>query len=73
MDKLNEGSVVICDSGQIGCIVQLDGQQAFVLLKNMGIWHGIVNRLREPQDQADIDACPLEIERKVKFDKVDRD
>lgn len=71
-DSFNDGDVVICDSGQSGCLVGIDGQDVWVLLKNGDIWIGSTKRLRKPQDQADLDACPLDVERNVKPEKIVR-
>jgi hypothetical protein len=72
-DYLIEGSVVICDSGQAGTLTHLDRAEACVLLRNGELWHGIVNRLRKPQDDADLAACPIDVERVVKTKKIIRD
>lgn len=68
-----EGSVVICDTGQAGTVTHLDGSDASVLLRNSEMWHGMVNRLRAPQSQADLDACPIEVEKTPKLQKISRD
>ena len=63
MDSFEEGSVVILATTiQIGTIVHL-GKDAWVLLKCGDIWVGNPRELRFPQDQADIDACVLNVER----------
>jgi hypothetical protein len=72
-DYLKEGSVCICDTGQSGTLTHLDGKEASVLLLNLEMWHGITNRLRLPQDQADLNACPLNVEREVPMKRVSRD
>ncbi len=64
MDNFVEGSVAItCDTGQSGCVIQLDGSKAYVLLKNNDLWHGLVKQLRQPQDEADLASCPLNVDR----------
>ncbi len=60
---LKEGDIVICDTGQSGCLTHLDGNGASVLLLNLCMWHGPVHGLRKPQDDADLSACPLEVDR----------
>ena len=72
MNDIKEGSIVICDSGQSGCLTHLDGREASVLLKNLDMWHGLVNKLRLPQDEADLEACPLNVDREPKMEKVSR-
>ena len=62
MKKLREGSVVIVSTGQAGTITHID-TQAQVLLANGDLWHGPEHGCRFPQDQADLDACPLEVDR----------
>lgn len=71
--SLEEGSVIICPTGQSGCLVQLEGCEACVLLKNLEMWHGTSNRLRLPQDDADLAACPFNVERNVPIKRVTRD
>lgn len=56
MNEINEGSVVIVQSGQIGTIVQLSGD-AWVLLSNGNIWIGNANMMHVPQSQEEIDAA----------------
>jgi hypothetical protein len=73
MEKIELGSVVISDTGQSGCVTHLDGQEASVLLLNRDMWHGMVNRLRVPQDQVDLDSCPLDVERKENVERRRRD
>ena len=63
MDDFKEGSVVVVSTGQAGTISHLDGMEACVLLRNMELWHGMVNRLHFPQSQQHLDACPINVER----------
>jgi hypothetical protein len=63
-NSFREGDVVICGSGQAGSLVQ-EGSDVWVLLTNGDIWTGPENRIRHPQDQADLDAAPLEVEKIV--------
>lgn len=63
MNNIFEGSVVICGSGQSGSIIQMDSKNVWVLLKNSNIWIGPMHQVRLPQDQEDLDSCPLEVER----------
>lgn len=69
MNKIVEGSVVITKTTQAGTVIQIDGSEAWVLLANGDIWTGAVHFVREPQDQADLDSCPLEVERFVEREK----
>ena len=63
MSEFIDGSVAICATGQAGTIIQLTGNEAWVLLRNGDIWVGLINRIRLPQDSADLEACPIDIER----------
>jgi len=63
MSDFVEGVVVICGSGQAGSIVQIDGRDVWVLLRNGDVWVGSSNQCRIPQDEADLNACPLDVER----------
>ncbi len=71
MNNIDEGSVVICSTTQAGTVIQA-GSEVWVLLANGDIWTGPAHGLREPQDQADLDACPLEVERFVEREKAKR-
>lgn len=63
MNDINEGSVVIVNSGQIGTVVQLSGD-AWVLLSNGNIWIGNPNMTHIPQSQEEIDlAAALNLDR----------
>ena len=55
--------VVIVSTGQAGTIMQSSAGQLWVLLRNYDVWTGDSNRVRLPQDQADLDACPVDVER----------
>jgi len=57
-----EGQVVIVSSSQAGTIIQIDSS-IWVFLANSDIWVGTEHEVRFPQDQADLDACPLNVER----------
>lgn len=61
--QFKEGSVVICNTGQAGTLVQIAGKEVWVLLRNSDVWVGQVHHIRSPQDQADLDACPIDVER----------
>lgn len=62
---MREGDVVIVgDTGQVGTLTYIGGPgQTQVLLRNGDVWTGDLNRLRLPQDQAEVDAAPLNVER----------
>ena len=73
MKQFNEGDVVISGTGQAGSIVQISGSDCWVLLCNRDIWVGSPHQVRHPQDQADLDAAPLNVERKpAPFVRSDR-
>jgi hypothetical protein len=61
--EMNEGIVVIVDSGQAGTICQIAGNECWVFLANHDIWVGQMGRIRLPQDEADLAACPLDVDR----------
>lgn len=61
---MNEGSVVICDTGQAGTLIWKVADQASVLLQSGEIWTGAVHSLRKPQDAADLAACPILVDKK---------
>lgn len=63
MNGFEEGSVVICSTGQAGTITEISGRDVWILLRNNDIWVGPVNQCRLPQDQADLDAAPIDVER----------
>lgn len=56
------GDVLICGSGQSGTVIQICGE-LWILLLNGDIWIGPSNQCRFPQDEADLAACPLNVER----------
>lgn len=63
MDELVEGSVVICSTGQAGSLIQIDGKNVWVLLRNNDIFTGTSHQIRIPQGQEDLDAAPIDISR----------
>jgi len=74
MKQFKDGDVVICSTGQAGTVIQFSGSDTWVLLANRDIWVGAPHKMRFPQDQADLDAAPLNVERKpVPFTRSDRD
>lgn len=62
MNNFVDGSVIICGSGQSGCITQM-GKDIWVLLLNGDIWIGPAHQCRFPQDAEDLAACPLSVDR----------
>lgn len=71
MDKdLKEGDVVIVSTSQPGTLCGLIGTQATVFLTNGDMWYGSVNQIRHPQDQADLDAAPINIDRFAVREKI---
>lgn len=74
MNEFEEGSVVICGTGQAGSIVDIFKRNVWVLLQNGDIWVGSVGQIRFPQDEADLAACPLNVERlEVKRTLINRE
>lgn len=63
MNEISVGSVVIVSTGQAGTLLEMNGVKSCVLLANGDMWHGHSGQAREPQDQADLDAAPLEYDR----------
>ena len=63
MKDFIEGEVVICGTGQAGSIIEVDGTNVWVFLANADIWVGPFHQCRYPQDQADLDAAPFNVER----------
>ena len=62
MNNFVEGSVVICGSAQSGTVIQT-GRDVWVLVLNGDIWVGPSHQCRFPQDQSDLDAAPLNVDR----------
>jgi len=58
-----EGSVVIVSSGQAGTLVARSGESVTVLLRSGYLWQGPINQCRIPQDEQDLAACPIHVER----------
>lgn len=61
--EFKEGDVVICVTSQAGTLAQITGKDVWIILRNGDIWTGPVHDVRFPQDQADLDACPVDVER----------
>lgn len=70
MKDFAEGDIVICVTSQAGTIAQIAGKDVWVLLQNGDIWVGLTHDIRFPQNQEDLDACPLNIERLAKARSV---
>jgi hypothetical protein len=62
MNDFKDGDVVIVNSGQAGTLIQT-GKNVWVFLRNGNIWVGPIHNIRLPQDQADLDSCPLDVPR----------
>lgn len=60
---MEEGTVVICGTGQAGTIVQNIKGDLMILLANGNIWVGPSHQCRVPQDTEDLAACPIEVDR----------
>jgi hypothetical protein len=74
MDNLEEGMVVICSTSQAGTITQIIGNDSWVLLTNGDIWVGQLHDLRLPQNEEDLAACPLNVDRlEKKFVRSNRE
>jgi hypothetical protein len=55
--------VIVCSTGQAGTVVQNNNNELWILLANGDICVCQANRVRLPQSQEDLDACPLDVER----------
>lgn len=63
MRNFEEGDVVIVSTGQAGTFLGGTTENCWVLLANGDLWHGMINMMRHPQGQEDLDACPLDVDR----------
>jgi hypothetical protein len=63
MGSFKNGLVVICATSQAGTVIQITGKEVWVLLRNNDVWVGTDHDIRLPQDQADLDACPIDVGR----------
>lgn len=63
MNEINEGKVVITGTGQAGTYIGGTKDQAAVLLRNGDIWYGNSGQMRLPQNQADLDAAIIDIDK----------
>lgn len=59
------GEVVICGSSQAGTVVLEAEGSVWVLTRSKDIWIGPKSQCRAPQNQEDLDACPLVVERQA--------
>jgi hypothetical protein len=74
MNEYKEGDVVICSTTQAGTVFSIYQKTVGVILANNDIWVGPIHDLRHPQDQADLDSRPLNVERfEPKLIPVNRD
>jgi hypothetical protein len=62
MEKYSEGDVVIVATGQAGTVCAI-GRELCVFLANGDLWYGMDSTCRFPQDKADLDAAPREVDR----------
>ena len=60
--NFQDGDVVIVSTAQAGTLVQ-GGKNIWVLLANGDVFVGSPHEARYPQDQADLDACPRDVQR----------
>jgi hypothetical protein len=60
---MESGKVLIVGSGQAGTCLYGDKDSICVLLRNGDLWYGNPKECREPQDQADLDAAPVDFDR----------
>ena len=58
-----EGDIVICSTSQAGTLIQIDGKNAWVFLRNGDIWTGFLSQIYKPQSQEHLDACPINVPR----------
>lgn len=65
MNEFVEGNVVICTTHQAGTLIHIKLKSVWVLLANGDIWVGNIHDVRLPQDQADLDSCPFNVERLI--------
>jgi hypothetical protein len=63
MNDFVVGKVVIVGTGQAGTIVESIKRDVWVLLRNNDVWVGPTSHIRFPQDEADLAACPIDVER----------
>ena len=63
MNDFMVGEVTICNTGQAGTITDIIRREVWVLLRNNDIWGGPLSHIRKPQDEADLSACPIDVER----------
>lgn len=61
--NIKPGNVIICGSSQSGCVTDLNGDEACVLLLNGDLWFGSVKLCRLPQDAEDLASAPLNVDR----------
>jgi hypothetical protein len=61
--KFKAGEVVIVSSGQAGTLADVIGKNVWVLLANGDVFVGEDYQIRYPQDKADLENCPLNVER----------
>ena len=73
MRSFEENDVLIVKTQQAGTVVQVNGKDIWLLLRNNDVWVGPSHDARFPQDQADLDACKVDVERlEVKRTPADR-
>lgn len=63
MDDFEVGNVMICSTGQAGTIIEKIKRDVWILLRNGDIWIGPIGMCRLPQDEVDLNSCPIEVER----------
>lgn len=64
MKNFSEGDVVISTvQGQAGTVIQVADGEVWVLLRNGDLLTGPIHQIRFPQNQADLDAAPVDVER----------
>lgn len=61
--EVNEGMVVLIDTGQAGCVWWTTSEIASVRLLNGDIWTGAIKLLRLPQSPEELAAAPVDVAR----------
>lgn len=60
---VEEGTVVVVGTGQVGTVVHCDQQNVTVLLANLCLWYGKRSQVYIPQTTEELAAAPVEVDR----------
>lgn len=63
MSEIDEGCVVIVDTGQAGTVVERTQSGVEVLLRNGDIWRGTVGKVWVPQTEEELGAAIENVDR----------